>query len=326
MRILEGDTSIGLSGVAGVLPSAVRDLDELAAAGLLTSPVAALSALGFRRAHICDATCSPEDLALDAARAALSDAGLQPHEIDILVFAGARPESHVRRGAVPTPLDEAVFSGFRYSSAWLQHTLELHNAEVMAVAQQGCATMFAALRLARALLVAEPARRHVLCVGVDALPTGATREVLYNVISDGACAAVVSRRAGRDHVIGFHQVSKGYYWDPSATGPEIVAAYFPTSKAVVDQLLSNHGFRATDIDVVVPTGVSRGSWEILMRLVGIPQSRLQRDLPAFGHTIAADSLLHLQALRANRGIARGSRLLLFAYGFGSSWCGLLLEH
>jgi 3-oxoacyl-[acyl-carrier-protein] synthase III len=78
--------------------------------------------------------------------------------------------------------------------------------------------------------------------------------------------------------------------------------------------------------VVVPTGVSRSSWEILLRLVGISPDRLHCGLPSFGHTISADSFLYLQELRRSGRVPAGSRLLLFTYGFGSSWCGLLLEH
>jgi 3-oxoacyl-[acyl-carrier-protein] synthase-3 len=320
------EESIGLSGVAGVLAPGTKSLTDLGAAGLVTSPVPTLAGFGFERAHVCDARYSVEDLAVDAARAALSDAGLQPHDVDVLVYASARPDGQVRASEHQAAVDDVVMRGFRYSSAWLQHTLELHRADVMAVAQQGCATMFSALRVARALLVAEPARQHVLCVGVDALPAGAHREVLYNVISDAACAAVVSRGCTRERWIGFHQVSKGYYWDPSACGPEIVAAYFPTAKAVIEQLLSDHGLEPADIDLVIPTGVNKTSWDILLRLVGIPSDRLQTGVRSFGHTIAADSFLHLDALRARGSVARGSRRLLFAYGFGSSWCGLLLEH
>jgi 3-oxoacyl-[acyl-carrier-protein] synthase III len=127
---------VGLSGVAGVLPRRQSDLTELAAAGLLSSSPQALAAFGFERAHISDANCQPDDMALDAARAAMSDAGLQPHEIDVLVWASARVESHVCAATNATNTDAGkVMQGFRYSSAWLQHALDLHNAEVMAVAQ-----------------------------------------------------------------------------------------------------------------------------------------------------------------------------------------------
>jgi 3-oxoacyl-[acyl-carrier-protein] synthase III len=320
-------SEVGLSGVAGVLPPRQHDLDELAGAGLLTSSPEALSSFGFERAHICDRHYSAEDMALDAARAALSDAGLQPYQVDLLVWASARPDNHIRSTDRADGLSSGdVMQGFRYTSAWLQNVIELHNADVMAVAQQGCSTMFAALRVARAVLLAEPARQHALCVGVDVLPDGASREILYNVISDAACAVVVSRGCRQEQWLGFRQLSRGYYCDPVACGPEIVAAYFPTAKAVIEQLLGEHGLQPGDIDVVVPTGVNRSSWEILLRLVGISADRLYWVLPSFGHTITADSFLYLQELRRRGQVPRGSRLLLFTYGFGSSWCALLLEH
>jgi len=49
-------------------------------------------------------------------------------------------------------------------------------------------------------------------------------------------------------------------------------------------------------------------------------------VPSFGHTMTSDSFVFLSALRRAAHVPRGSRLLLFTYGFGSSWCGLLLEH
>jgi 3-oxoacyl-[acyl-carrier-protein] synthase-3 len=317
---------VGLSGVAGVLPPRQHSLGELAAAGLLSSTPQALNALGFERARICDARYLPEDLVLDAAGMALSEAGLQPREVDLLVWASARPESHVRPTNPEAPPSCALMQGFRYNSAWLQHSLGLHNAEVIAVAQQGCSTMFSALRVARAVLLAEPGRQHALCVGLDVLPAGAPREILYNVISDAACAVVVSRGCVEERWLGYRQLSRGYYWDPSARGPEIVAGYFPTAKVVIEQLLAEHALAPDDVDVVVPTGVSRPSWEILLRLVGIPADRLHQGLPSFGHTITSDSFIYLQDVRRDGQVRRGSRLLLFTYGFGSSWCALLLEH
>jgi 3-oxoacyl-[acyl-carrier-protein] synthase-3 len=327
IHVTENAREIGLSGVAGVLPPRQQDLEELAAAGLLRSSPQALSAFGFERAHISDASYPLEDMALDAARAALADARLEPRDVDVLIWASARPESHIRSTTrAGRSGDGDVLQGFRYTSAWLQNALGLHNANVMAVAQQGCSTMFAALRMARSLLLAEPGLHHVLCVGVDVLPDGASREILYNVISDAACAVVVSRGCREEKWIGFTQLSRGHYCDPAASGPEIIAAYFPTARRVIEHLLVEHGLQPDNIDAVVPTGVNRSSWDILLRLVGIPGDRLHGGLPSFGHTMTADSFLYLQDLRRRGHVPRGSRLLLFTYGFGSSWCGLLLEH
>ena len=318
---------VGLSGVAGVLPERQLDLNELAAAGLLASSPQTLSEFGFVAAYVADSIHAAEAMALAAARAALDDAGLEPSQIDLVIWASARPENHLRRAdRASSDTTPDFMDGFRYASAWLQDALELHNAEVMAVAQQGCSTMFGALRLARALLLDEPRRRHALCVGVDILPDGAPREILYNVISDAACAVVVSRDCPGDRWMGYRQISRGYYWDPVARRSEIVAAYFPTAQTLIRQLLAEHDVAPDQIDVVVPTGVNRASWEILLRLVGIPQDRLYCDLPSFGHTMTSDNFLYLQALRQGGRVPAGSRMLLFTYGFGSSWCGILLEH
>jgi 3-oxoacyl-[acyl-carrier-protein] synthase-3 len=320
---------VGLSGVSAALPRAARDIEALAAGGLLESRPAALRDLGFARAYVAGTEDeeAPHALACEAARAALDDAGLQPKNVDLLIWAGARPESHVKpRAATEAGAADGVFDSFRYVSGWLQEQLGLDNAEVLATAQQGCATMFSALRTARAILLAEPGRRHALCVGADALPRGARREILYNVISDAACAVVVSRECAQDRWIGYRQISRGYYWDPVERRHEIAAAYFPLAKRTIDDLLEAHDLRPQDIDVVVPTGVSRASWEILLRLVGIPGERMRGAPEPYGHTILADSFIHLQHLRKSAALARGARVLMFTYGFGSSWCALLLEH
>jgi 3-oxoacyl-[acyl-carrier-protein] synthase-3 len=318
---------VGLSGVAGILPRHEIDLAQLAADGRLSSSLQTLSDFGFARAHVAAPDQSASDLAIAAARAALADARLPPEDIDFVVWASARPENHLKPSDCHGPATPPNFmDGFRYASAWLQDVLDLHNAEVVAVAQQGCSTMFAAVRVARALLLADPRRTHALCVGVDVLPADAPREILYNVISDAACAVVVSRGCSRDRWIGDHQISRGYYWDPVARREEIVAAYFPTAKMLVDQLLARHRLTAADIDLVVPTGVNCASWDILLRLLRIPPDRLYRGRPSFGHTMTSDNFLYLETLRQSGAAPAGARLLLFTYGFGSSWCGILLEH
>ncbi len=309
------DEDIGIAGFGAALPKTYLPLEELS----LVSPPENLAGFGFTGAAIAGDIGL---LALRAAREALISAALEPRDIDLLLWASARPAAHVRVSAAATG---GVLDEFCYSGSWFQEELGLDRAVVGGIAQQGCAGLFAALRMARAVLVAEPEMNHVLCVGVDALPPGACREVLYNVVSDAACAVVVSRRAVRYRWRGFEQISKGYYWDVPARGSEIVAAYFPTAKSVIQKVLNSTGLRPAEIDLVIPTGVNAASWPILLRLCGFPESVLYQPRQRFGHTIAADSFLLLQEAMAAGAIKPGMRLLLFTYGFGSSWCALVLE-
>ena len=320
---------VGLSGVAGVLPPQRAGIDDLARRGLLVSPPDALAKLGFKHVHLADQEHDLRWLVTEAARRALADARLDPEQIDVLIWSSALAQDHVLppgrpRGQGDDP--EGPLHLFRYPSGWLQDELRLDRAQVWGVAQQGCASMFAALSMAYNTIRAQPDKHHVLCVGVDVLPAATPREILYNVISDAACAVVVSRGHPADRWLAYHQVSKGYYWDTPVRQKEILAAYFPTARLTILELLERAGITPGDVDVIVPSGVQRGSWDILLDLVGIPGDRLRLPGESFGHSIVADNFLLLERLRRENSVARGSRLLLFTYGFGSSWCGLLLEH
>jgi 3-oxoacyl-[acyl-carrier-protein] synthase III len=318
---------IGLSGVAGVLPPEQRGLAELAARNQLLSAPETLAGLGFSHAHVADSAHDVSWLAKTAASAALRDAELEPDAVDVVIWASALAENHLVRTstAARSPMDE-LLGRFHYRASWLQDELGLTRASLLGNAQQGCGGMFSALRTAHALLLAEPHVRHVLCLGVDVLPPDGPREILYNVISDAAAAVVVSRGATRDRWVGYHQLSKGYYWDVAAKQKEIIASYFPTSRLVLQQLLAQQAIKAADIDCLVPTGVGADSWRILAQLIGLAPEKIFRGRRAFGHTIAADNFIHLAEIRADASFTPGQRLLLFTYGFGSSWCGLILEH
>jgi 3-oxoacyl-[acyl-carrier-protein] synthase-3 len=322
--------SIGLRGVAGVLPPRRLSVDDLAAQGRLISDPRRLADLDFSHVHVADEEHDLRWLAREAAVRALADADLPPSKIDLVIWASALAEDHVaprpNESADSFDAQRAPLSAFRYPSGWLQDELQLDCAQVLAVAQQGCASLFAALNIARNTLVAEPDKSHVLCVGVDVLPAAAPREILYNVISDAACGVVVSRDCPRDHWLSYSQLSKGYYWDTPRMQKEILAAYFPTARLAIAELLSRAALRPDEVDVVLPSGIQPGSWQVLLDLAGIPQDRLYRTRSSFGHSIVADNFILLDEARRTGRLTAGQRLLLFTYGFGSSWCCLLLEH
>lgn len=307
---------VGIRASHALLPERFAPLQELE----LLSPVETLEGFGFHGAWISDDISA---LGIKAAQQTLNMAGIAPGEVDALIVAGALPEAHHR--ASECTHAEPVLGLFCYQASWLQEALGLSKAFVSGVAQQGCAGMFSALRQARALLMAEPDLEHVLCIGADAFPAGIRREVLYNVVSDAACAVLLSRQSLRYRWLAHHQISKGWYWDVPAKQSEIVAAYFPTAAMTIRKALAKAGLRADELDLVIPTGVNAASWPILMRLCGVPDDRLFIPRQRFGHTIAADSFLMLQQA-VDAGVLRpGQKLLLFTYGFGSSWSAMILE-
>ncbi len=302
-------------------------IQELGEHKLLESQPATLERLGFGSVHVADETEDVIELSSRAAVDALADAGVASDEVGALIYATA-----IAPSGLAGPTDDAACGGeqlpglFRYAATRLQHELGLTSASVLGVNQQGCASLFGAVRVARALLTAEPALSHVLCVSADRLPRNAAREVVYNALSDGACAVVVSRQSAGNRILDCCQVTKGYYWDGVALRNELLASYFPTACRVIKSALERAGLGLADVDWLIPHNTSARGWEILAGALPFPLDRIYTaNIARKGHCIAADNLINLRDMEADGLIQSGQKLLLFNFGFGANWSTLVLE-
>jgi 3-oxoacyl-[acyl-carrier-protein] synthase-3 len=310
--------SIGIRAIAYVLPDTTADLATLASLGLLESPASALAEFGFCQVHISERPAY--ELALAAVRRLLNDERLDPESVDAIFFAGAIPSSH-QVGDPQTPL-----AGFSYPAARVQYECGLMNATALGISQAGCTGLMTAVVLAADYLRANAGAERVVCVSADVLPAGSTREIIFNVISDGACAVLVERGAARHRLLAHTRITKGYYWNAGTSRNEIVASYFPTARTIVRDTLARVGLEAGEVAAMIPHNVSLRSWQILLPMLGIPMDRLYADnIPSKGHVIAADNFINLKDASDSGRIAKGDRLLLFNFGFGANWACMVLD-
>lgn len=328
-------TPAGIRGVSYCFPSTVLTVDELGERGLLSSSPDLLRSFGFERVHVAEGS-ERDSLALRAAEAVLAEHDVDRASIDALILFGGLPEidgAGDRRAAEPAaaatlPAGAAgneLIGLFRYPAGRLQYELGLTGAVAFAVGQLGCAGMMVSLRVARALIETGDAR-NVLCVGVDLLPEGAKREVVYNVLSDAASAVLVSAGWERLRPVAFRHVTKGYYWDSPIRRDEIVAAYFPTARNVIRRVLEDAGVGIDELELLVPDNVSRRSWEILADLLGISVDRVYLDnVPKRGHSISSDNLVNLKDALATRELPPQATVALFTFGFGANWSATVIE-
>jgi 3-oxoacyl-[acyl-carrier-protein] synthase-3 len=319
-----------MAELAYYLPENRRSLAELHADGLLSGSPKTLAAFGFQYAHVADGETHLE-MALEAARQVLERGATDPAEIGLLLYATALTGSATMAGARDAGAGavlrlDSVAECFQYPAPYLQAELELTRAAVAGVDQQGCASLMSAVRIGRAMLAAEPELGTVLCVSADVFPAGQPRDLVYNVISDGACA-VLLKRGAPNRILACAQVTKGSYWDAAAVEHEVIAAYFPTAKNLIGATLASAGLTLDDIALVIPHNVSLRSWDILRGLLELPADRVFTDnIARVGHTIASDNILNLRdAIDCGR-VASGDKLLLFTFGFGLNWSCMVVEH
>lgn len=324
------EAPVGIAGVTYRLPDSVFTLEELDARGALRSAPALLAGFGFRQARVADGE-SHVEMAMHAVERLLEETGADPGEIGVVLYAGALASSATlamdSAPGGPALQLPGLMDLFKVPVSRIQAELGFTHATALGINQQACASLFSALRIGRDMLRAEEDLRAVLCVASDRFPAGSSREVLYNVVSDGACAALLRRDWPSNRILACGHVTKGSLWDAAEMENEIIAAYFPTARSVILATLSRAGLTLEDIAWVVPHNVSLRSWEILLGLLELPREKLFADnIARIGHTIAADNLVNLRDLLDSGRVRPGDRLLLFTFGFGLNWSAIVVEH
>lgn len=312
--------------MAYALPSCSASVRDLVRDGLVESSADLLEEFGFDTVRIATEETAYE-LAMEACERVLERYQVDRGSIDLLLYCGPQGPAAFTRAPSPeeSSASHRTLARFRFPGTRLQHELGLTSASVLGVDQLACTTLFGAVRLARALCVAEGLGR-VLCVSCDLFPADAGRESIFNCTSDAAVALLVERGGERNRILSAVQVTKGYYWDPESLRDEVVASYFPTAKHVIERTLDAAGWSAGDVDWVMPHNVSVRSWDILRGLAGLGGARMwSENVARIGHTLAGDNFINLADALERGAVRPGHRLLLFSYGFGAHWTGLALE-
>lgn len=313
---------IGISEITYYLPKTSKDLVALEKENKLESSLEQLYSLGFNHARIAENE-THVDLAIKAIKKILRRNTIDPAAIDLLIYSGALPDSVTVR---PTR-GRNTLDIFKYTASKLQYDFGLTRASVIGVSQQGCVSFLSSIWMARNTLLAEHEMKTALCVSSDVLPKTTKREIIYNIISDAACAVILEKNATQNKIISYAQISKGYYWDPDLRKNELVASYFPTAKLAIEKALKKAKLNLSDIDWIIPHNVNMRSWDILLGLLKFPKKKFfGENIIAKGHTIAADNFINLRDATDKGFIKKGQLLLLFTFGFGAHWSCLILEH
>jgi 3-oxoacyl-[acyl-carrier-protein] synthase-3 len=294
---------------------------ESAAEGRLVSSAEDLMAAGFQWHHRCEPATTAYDLALAAAnQLAYGPLG----GVDAVVYATCLPHNANVGNTEQWRRTRDVKHLMDFPGSRLQADLDLDGSVVVGLNQQACTAMLGSVRLAGALLGAEPDWHRVLCLTADRFPEDARYEQGYNLISDGAAACVVTRQPAAFRVLAAHQITNGGLSD--ANDDETVGSYFAYVARLVRETLRRADLQPADIDWVVPQNTHQRTWQILSRVVGIDVDRVwMPSLPDVGHVISADNVVNLASLAESRRLRRGQRVLLLMAGFGLNWQSLVLE-
>lgn len=284
---------------------------------------------GIRERRIASNNEKTSDLAIGAARAALTRAQRTASDLDLLIVATATPDQTVPSTAVR-----------------VQAALGMNGGAAFDV-QAACSGFIYALSIADNMIRLGQART-ALVIGAETLSrildwTDRSSCVLFG---DGAGAVILEAHVDdgtgrRRGLLSTHLHSDGRHQDkirtdggPSSTqtagkvrleGREVFLHAVINLTAVADEALTANGLQRSDVDWLIPHQANKRIVETVGQQLHIPTEKVVLTVGHHANTSSASIPLALDDAVGDGRVRQGDLLLLAAMGGGFTWGAALLR-
>jgi 3-oxoacyl-[acyl-carrier-protein] synthase-3 len=314
---------VRISGLSTYVPPRVltnADLEKM----VETSDEWILQRTGIRERHIVDPGVATSDLAAEAARGAMAQAGISPRDVGFIVVGTTTPDTI-----------------FPSTACVLQHKIGAVNAWGFDLGA-ACSGFTYSLTVGMQM-VATGAVEHALVVGADVMSSiiDYTDRATCVLFGDGAGAVVLSAaKEGEPAIIGFsHQID-------GSGGPALCmpagGSRLPASHETVDnrmhyvkqdgqavfkfavrkteefclRVLRQHNIDPAEIDLFVSHQANKRIIQAAAERLGLPECKVVINLERFGNTTGATIPLALADAVKDKRIKKGDLVLLTSVGAG----------
>jgi 3-oxoacyl-[acyl-carrier-protein] synthase-3 len=281
--------------------------------------------LGIRERHICSEDESAADLATEAARKALDDAGIAAEDLDLIVLATDTPE-------YISPATSVV----------VQYRLGAKNAGTFDL-NCACAGFVTALDTASKYIIADAAYKNVLVIGAYAISKYVdwTEKKTATMFADGAGAVVLQATEEETGFLASRLIAEGSFFDHmgiyaggtkmpiteevlrEGVWPKLrFAKKYPAEvnnegwPAIVREVLGKCGLTLETVALLLFTQVNLSTIKEVMSRLELPMERTHTIMDKWGYTGSACIPMVLDdAIRAGK-LKRGDIFIMCASGGG----------
>lgn len=287
---------------------------------------------GIRERRIAAEQQTTSDMATEAAKAAMLNAGVAPEEIDLIIVATVTPDMF-----------------FPSTACFVQTKIGAKNAACFDVSA-ACSGFLFALETARQF-IASGAKKTALVIGAEKLSTivdWSDRNTCV-LFGDGAGAAIVRHKPGTKGIIHTHMGSDGrqseiLYIPGGACRTPVTAenaaqrlntikmngkeTYKHAVTAMLDagnRVLEAGGISVGELACIIPHQANARIIEAIADRMRIPIERFLINLDRFGNTSAAAVAIALDEANRTERMKEGDYILLVVFGGGLTWAGSLIQ-
>jgi 3-oxoacyl-[acyl-carrier-protein] synthase-3 len=326
-------TSVSIAATAAYLPERWMAAAEVADRSGIPEAVI-VEKFGLRGKHIAAEDEHVSDLSVQAANALLAETGIDPEQIDVVMYYGSMWKDYAVWQVAP----------------WISHRIGATRAYAVEYDNVSCGTPVA-LRLARDMLLAEDDLQMLLVVAACResylLDYGNERSRFMFNFGDGAVAGLLVKNGGRNALLGCHGVTDGSFSlqvkvpsggsvspnggyrfldvaDPAQMKEGLDQVSLANFVAAAEGALERSGATLADVGYLCGIHMKPSMHRALVRELGIDESRAAY-LDDTGHMSGVDPLLALdRAARAGR-LRDGELVLLLAAGTGYTWAASVVR-
>ena len=326
--------SVVIAGTGHAVPKRIVTNDDLAATGLETNDAWIVERTGIKQRHVASEGESLKSICADAARQAMTKAGVQPGEIDVIILGTASPDHLLPATAVELQSElgctrATAFDLAAACSGWLYGTIVGES------------------------LIQSGAAETVLVIGGEKLSsivdwTDRNTCVLF---ADGAGASVMrrSRGAGNKGILSSFWRADGslaeLLWRPAGggvepfseestregrhfvrmAGREVFKHAVRSMAEATDRALDAAKLTSADIDLLIPHQANVRIIEATAKHAAISMDRVFVNVDRFGNTSAASIPIALNDAIQQGRVQDGSTVLFVAFGAGFTWGSLIVR-
>ncbi len=323
---------ITIAGTGSYAPERVltnHDLEQM----VETSDEWIQTRTGIRERHIAGPDQATSDLAAEAARRALENAGVAADDLDLIIVATLSPDNP-----------------FPNTACHVQRKLAAPNAACFSL-EAACSGFLYALEVGSSMLRGG-GYRNALIVGAEKMSTYVDWEDRNTCVlfGDGAGAVVLKRvEADLDSLLACHLGADGRFTDllhvPAGgsampltaerlddrlqyikmNGREIFKLAVNAMVEACGTVLDKAGIGIDQIRWLVPHQANTRIIQAVGKRLNIAEERVFMNLSRYGNTSAATIPLCLDEIARNGQVQSGDYVLLTAFGGGLTWGSLLLR-
>ncbi len=290
------------------------------------------SRTGIRERRIAGLEQPTSDLAANAAKAAMENAGITAGEIDLIICATVTPDMF-----------------FPSTSCFVQTKIGAVNAVCFDLSA-ACSGFLFGIETARQF-IASGTCRTVLVIGADKLSsivdwTDRNTCVLFG---DGAGAAILQHREGSRGILATRMGSNGKLADilyipgggsacpvtaeNAAEKPATIRmngreTYKHAVTAMVsasEKVLADAGVTASEITCIIPHQANYRIIEAIASRLDVPMGKFHINLDRYGNTSAAAVAIALDEAAREGRFQRGEKILMVVFGGGLTWASTVVE-